>query len=41
MSDSSSLFENTLSGSTDALNQLLTEAKNPIDAISHKEINHA
>ena len=37
-----SLSESTFSGSTDALNSLLTEAKKLIDGVQHtKVINHA
>jgi len=37
-----SLSESTFSGSTDALNSLLTEAKKLIDGVQHtKDINHA
>lgn len=39
--NTNSLSESTFSGSTDALHQLLTEAKNLVDGISlRKEINN-
>lgn len=37
ISNTHSLSESTFSGSTDALNQLLTVAKSLIDGVSHKE----